>query len=212
MSPHRPAKSSRKPGPPVLGLTGGVGCGKTIIADELESLDAVIISGDKVGHDVVADEAQVQKALVDAFGSGIRTKQGISRKKLARRAFATPEGRQQLNAIVHPALIRELNRRVRREKARRKAPLIVVDAALLVEWNGKVPVDFLVAVWASGENRRRWLRKRGWSDEEITDRMRAQLPFAARRRVADRVIRNDGDLDTLRRKAHRLWQNLTNAS
>ncbi len=197
--------------PLVLGLTGGVGCGKTIIAEELQSLGAVIISGDEVGHDVVADDATVQNALVDAFGPGIQTRQGISRRKLARRAFASPHGWHTLNSIVHPALVQELNRRVRGEKQRSRTPLIVVDAALLVEWGDRVPLDYLVAVWASQENRRRWLRERGWSDDEITDRMRAQLPFVVRQRAADRVIRNDGDVDSLRRKARRLWQNLTNA-
>lgn len=197
--------------PLVVGLTGGVGCGKTVVADEFARRGAVIISGDKIGHDVVDQDRSLQKRLAREFGRDILRPRGIKRRLLARRAFADPEGRQRLNELVHPALLAELRKRIRTAQKRKDLPLIVVDAALLVEWKLKVPIDLLIAVWASRANRRRWLHNRGWSAMEIDNRMRAQLPFAARKRAADVVLRNDGNLSVLRHKAGRLWQKLLNA-
>jgi len=194
--------------PLVVGLTGGVGCGKTVIAAEFARRGAVIISGDQVGHEVVDRDARLQRQLARWFGAAILGKRGLHRRKLAQRAFATPENQKRLNDVVHPALIAELKRRVRAARRGPNVPLVVVDAALLVEWKRKVPVDVLVAVWASRANRRRWLRQRGWSAAEIGLRMRSQLPFSARRAVADVVIRNDRDVEALRRKVARLWQKL----
>jgi dephospho-CoA kinase len=197
--------------PLVVGLTGGVGCGKTVVAEEFARRGAVIISGDETGHDIVDHDRALQKQLAGEFGRDILQSRGIKRRLLARRAFADPEGRQRLNELVHPALIAELKTRIRTAQKRKSTPLIVVDAALIVEWKMKAPIDLLIAVWAARANRRRWLRRRGWSAAEIENRMRAQLPFAARQRAADVVLRNDGDLSALRRKAGRLWQKLTDA-
>ena len=194
--------------PLVVGLTGGVGCGKTVVAQEFARHGAFIIFGDRAGHEVVDLNAGLQKALARQFGNDILQAGKINRRKLAGRAFRSAEGRQRLNDLVHPALIKELTRRVRAARKRHIEPLIVVDAALLVEWEMKVPVDLLIAVWAPRAKRLRWLRKRGWTTAEIKDRMRSQLPFARRKVIADFVIRNDGDLATLRRKAARLWQRL----
>jgi dephospho-CoA kinase len=197
--------------PLVVGLTGGVGCGKTVIAREFARRGAVVISGDETGHDVVDQNPGLQKKLAEEFGRDILTKRGINRRKLARLAFATPEGRQHLNELVHPALVKELIKRIRAARRKRDVPMVVVDAALLVEWKMKAPIDLLIAIRASRRNRCRWLQRRGWMLAEIYDRMRAQLPFTARERVADNVLRNDGDLAALRRKAGRLWQKLLDA-
>jgi len=197
--------------PLVVGLTGGVGCGKTIIAEEFARRGAVIISGDETGHDVVDTNRLLQEKLAGVFGRDILTHSGVNRRLLAQRAFADADGRRLLNDLVHPVLIKELKKRIRTVSRQPNVPLIVVDAALIVEWNLKAPIELIIAVWASRRKRSRWLRRRGWSFAEIENRMRAQLPFAARRRVADYVLLNNGNLDDLRRKAARLWQKLTNA-
>jgi dephospho-CoA kinase len=197
--------------PLVVGLTGGVGCGKTVVAQEFAKRGAVVISGDEIGHDVVGRNPGLQRKLAAEFGRDILTRKKINRRRLARRAFATPEGWRRLNELVHPVLIRDLIKRVRAARQQPKTLMIVVDAALIVEWKMKDPIDLLVAVRASRADRRRWLRKRGWTPDEIEDRMKAQASFAARERVADVVLRNDGDVAALRRKAKRLWQKLLNA-
>jgi len=192
--------------PLVVGLTGGVGCGKTVVAKEFARRGAVVISGDEAGHYVVDTDKRLQKKLAQRFGEDILTKGGVNRRKLARRAFSSKEGKQQLNELVHPALVKELTRRVRAARRRRDIPMVVVDAALLVEWEMKVPVDILIAVWALRANRVRWLQKRGWTIDEIKGRMRAQLPFARKKALADYVLGNEGGLAALRQKAARLWQ------
>jgi len=192
----------------VIGLTGGVGCGKTAVAEVFASNGALIISGDETGHDVVDRDKSLKRKLARRFGEDILISGGIDRRKLASRAFADPGGTRQLNELVHPALVRELTRRVSAARGNSRLPAVVVDAALLVEWGMKVPVNILVAVWASRANRRRWMKKRGWNDRDITNRMRAQLPFVSLAAVADFILRNDGDMASLGRKAQRLWQKL----
>ena len=91
--------------PLVVGLTGGVGCGKTVIAREFARRGAVVISGDETGHDVVDQNPGLRKKLAEEFGRDILTKRGINRRKLARRAFANADNRRLLNELVHPALI-----------------------------------------------------------------------------------------------------------
>ncbi len=194
--------------PILVGLTGGVGSGKSVIAAEFEKRGATVISGDEIGHYVVDRNHSLQEALARVFGEDIFEDNKINRQMLARRAFASSEGRAQLNQLVHPVLIKELNRQIAVALKSSGVPLIVVDAALLVEWGKQVPVDIMVAVRASRARRFKWLRKRGWSKSEIRDRMKAQLPFSARAALADYVVRNDGDLAALQRKAVRLWQKL----
>ena len=194
--------------PIIVGLTGGVGSGKSVIAAEFASRGALVISGDEVGHDVVKKNKSLQRRLAQAFGADILANGTIDRRLLASRAFASRKANSRLNEMVHPVLIKELNRRISRALGQPEIQIIVVDAALLVEWGMQVPVDFLVAVQASRARRTKWLRKRGWSKQEILDRMSAQLPFSARAALADHVIRNDGGLEALRRKAGRVWQNL----
>ncbi len=208
----KPAKVKRKPKsvtqrrPLVVGLTGGVGCGKTVVAKEFARYGAAIISGDEAGHDVVDKDTRLQRKLARCFGDDILTKRGINRRKLARRAFSSEKSRRQLNELVHPVLVKELTRRVQVAGRRPDVRMVVVDAALLVEWKMAVPVDILIAVWASRANRVRWLQKRGWTIDEIRGRMRAQLAFVRKKALADYVLANDGGLAALRRKAGRLWQ------
>jgi len=182
--------SGKRNRPLVIGLTGGVGCGKTAVAEVFALNGALIISGDETGHDVVDRNKSLQRKLAQRFGEDILVADGINRRKLASRAFADPEGTRQLNELVHPALVRELTRRVSAARGKSRLPAVVVDAALLVEWEMKVPVDILVVVWASRAN------------------LQAQLPYASVAAAADFILRNDGDLGNLRRKAERLWQKL----
>jgi len=200
---------AKRPALPVIGITGAVGTGKSALAALFRRWGGTLISGDAVGKDVVIRSAGLRRQLAKAFGDDILGGHGIRRVLLARRAFATAESTERLNRIIHPFLLKELNQRIQQARTSPKHRAVVVDAALLAEWGpGKVYWDYLVGVWAPMALRRRRLRQRGWSDDEITRRARRQMAWTKRRAMVDWVVKNDGDLAQLERRARLCWQKI----
>jgi len=174
------------PKPLIVGLTGAVGAGKSTLAAELARLGAVVIDADEIGHDLLASPSRVTAALARAFGTGVLTASGAAdRAKLAAVAFRNAENAALLNKITHPPLLA----RVRAEIARQPdADIIVIDAALIVEWRKRLHVDVVVVVDAARDLRRRRVRlKYGRS---FNRRELSQLGVKAKLAGADIVISN----------------------
>ena len=190
----------------LIGVTGGIACGKTEVCKVFQKKGATILSGDQIGKEVVEKNKRVLKELVQAFGGNILNRDGtLNRRKLGEIAFATKEGRDSLNEIIHPYLLKELRRRI--ESLRKKdKEVAVVDGALIVEWGLEKELDFLIFVESKRKDKIKRLQKmKGYSQKEASDRIRSQLPEITKRRLADFVIRNDEGLAGLREKANRLW-------
>ena len=200
----------------IVGVTGGTGAGKSTVCALYESLGAVIVDADRVGHETLEDPA-VRSELVDAFGEAILDGEGgisggcISRRELGRRAFATEEGRATLNLIVWPPLGRLLQEKVAALEREDPERPVVIDAALIVEWGDpKSLCDVLVLVTADRETRKhRTMDRLGVGEEQAEARMAAQLPDDAKERVAHHVIRNDGSMADLVRRARNVWDAIT---
>jgi dephospho-CoA kinase len=193
----------------VIGIVGPIGAGKSAVAELFASWAGTdtVISGDAIGYHVIADSVTVRRRLARAFGRDILTGDTIDRPLLAARAFAGPEPTARLNAIVHPPLLRELRRQIRRERLRRDAEAVILDAALLLEWGGDaVAWDCLVGVWAPQSVRLARTRRRGWSDTEARRRARQQLPWTEKRRHCICVVKNDSSRPILRRRARFCWE------
>ncbi|MBD3298622.1 MAG: dephospho-CoA kinase [candidate division Zixibacteria bacterium] len=194
---------------PVIGVTGGVGSGKTLVAQHFVSWGAALVSGDEIGRCVLDHSSTVRRRLARAFGSDILNGDQVRRDILADRAFASNDSILALNSIVHPPLIRELNKQVARLCRSGAHPAVVIDAALLAEWGvGRIHWDALVAVWAPQRLRMKWMRKRGWSDREIRARIRRQMPWTERRKLADFIVKNDSSLSVLKRRARHCWEKI----
>ena len=194
---------------PVVGITGAVGTGKSQIAAMFEGWGGILISGDGVGKDVVDQSPRLRDELIRVFGDDIIRRGNIDRSLLAQRAFVSPTAADQLNRIVHPHLLKELNRRIQGARQRRQYAAVVVDAALLAEWGPKrVYWDCLIGVWAPLALRQRRLRRRGWTNSEIAARSRCQMSWIARRSMADYVVKNDGSLTLLKRRARLCWEKI----
>jgi len=192
---------------PVIGITGGVGSGKSLVTQHFRRWGAAVVSGDDIGRDVLNTSASVRRQLAKTFGSDILRGDRIVRSRLATRAFRDDDSILKLNAIVHPPLIRELNLQVARARRSRTHAAVVIDAALLAEWGiGKIEWDILIGVWAPRRLRVQWLRQRGWTDEDIRSRMRRQMPWTQRRKLVDCVVKNDDTLTMLERRARHCWQ------
>jgi dephospho-CoA kinase len=188
-----------------LGVTGQIGSGKSTAASILAELGGVVVSADEVGRDVVETNKTLLTRLARSFGTDILQPGGsLNRLKLAERAFADDVSCDTLNRLVHPHLLRELHRRMKRLAARHR--VVVVDAALLPNWGLCDTMDYVLVVHASAEMRFKRLVERGIDPDDARARQQAQLKFAAYRECADRIILNNSTVQRLRHKLQRLWR------
>ena len=191
-----------------VGLTGNAGSGKTTVAEWWREAGVPIVDADAIGHAVLAEEKGVREPLVRAFGKGILSPDGaIDRARLGEAAFSTSAGIATLNGVVHPPLLERLDAEIEAH-ARRGAPLVVVDAALIFEFRLDEALDVIVLVTAPAAVRAERLRRRGMSDERIAKLDAAQMPDDEKVAESDLVIVNDGSLDDLRASADRVLAEL----
>jgi dephospho-CoA kinase len=194
----------------VVGLTGGIGTGKSTVSAMLRQLGATVIDADEATRAVQSPGSEGLRQLVGEFGDGILTAGGqLDRARLAEIAFGDPEARQRLNAIVHP-LVRQWMAERQQEAVERGDPLVVMDIPLLFEARGAGAFETVVLVYAPEELAlRRLVELRGMDEAAARSRMAAQLPIEEKRRLATHVIENTGDLAELRGRVERVWRELS---
>ena len=192
----------------IIGLTGGIGSGKSVVGRMLAELGAHVIDTDKIGHRAYAPGSEGFTRIVDAFGRGVVGSDGaIDRKKLGAIVFADDARRATLNAIVHPLIFGEIMREIADCRHAGFTGSIVLEAPILVEAKGTGLVDQIWVVTAPPDAiRTRLTRDRAMSPAEIDARVAAQLDDAERRRHADVIIENNGDLDGLRKVVEAAWR------
>ncbi len=189
-----------------IGLTGGIGSGKSTVAKILAELGAPIIDADKVGHAVYEPGGPAYREIVDTFGEEILRGGIIDRKKLGAMVFADPSALRRLNSIVHPKMFERMREIAATMRARGEQKPIVIEAAVLIEAHWDALCDEIWVVSASRERvLERVARDRGLDPGQTNARIRAQLPEAERRSLATLVIENDGTIEELRAEVARLW-------
>jgi dephospho-CoA kinase len=190
-----------------VGLTGGIGAGKSEVSRLLVEHGAVLIDADRIAREVVAPGTPGLTAVVEAFGEEVLAGDGgLDRPKLGSIVFADPEKLAVLNAIVHP-LVGERSRAL--EKAAAEDAVVVHDVPLLTE-NGLAPLyDVVVVVEADPATQLdRLVRLRGMTEQDARARMAAQATREQRREIADVVVDNDVPLEELRRRVNEVWAEL----
>ncbi len=195
----------------IVGLTGGVATGKSVIADELERLGAVIIDADRVGHDVIAPGAEAYAEVVEEFGSGVVSSDGgaIDRKALGRIVFGDPERLLKLNSITHPRIIEKIKKEIEVLSSRVPKTIIVVNAALLIESGHYKEMDTVVVVTCTeAEQVRRSVERDGAEEAQALGRIAAQMPTEEKAAVADRIIDNSGTIEEAIESARTLYKEL----
>ncbi|MFF8385361.1 dephospho-CoA kinase [Streptomyces kanasensis] len=191
-----------------VGLTGGIGAGKSEVSRLLVSYGAVLVDADRIAREVVEPGTPGLAAVVEAFGSGILTPEGtLDRPRLGSIVFGDAERLAVLNGIVHPLVGA---RSAELQAAAAPDAVVVHDVPLLTE-NGLAPLyDVVVVVDASPATQLdRLVRLRGMSPDEARARMAAQATREQRRAVADYVIDNDGPFEALEPRVRELWEELT---
>lgn len=184
---------------PVIGLTGGIACGKSTVARLLVERGAACVDADQLARDVVAKGSDGLAAIVAAFGPEVLTETGeLDRKKLGAVVFADAEKRKLLEGITHPRIALEGMKRIA-ELGSGPAPYVLYEAALLVETGRHTTFPALVVVTVSPEvQRERLIGREGLTPEEAEARIASQMPLSAKEAVATFIVRNDGSLDALR--------------
>lgn len=192
----------------LVGLTGGIGAGKSTVARMLAERGAVIIDADAIVRSLQQPGEPVFDAIVERFGTGILLPDGtLDRAALAARVFAEPDELAALNAIVHPAVREQIARQL---EAAAHAEVVVMDIPLIAESTGRGGMTHVITVEAAEDVRlERLERERGMTETEARARMASQASREEREAVADIVVENDGDLTELRDAVDDAWATMT---
>ena len=193
-----------------IGLTGGIGSGKSTVSQLLGELGAFVIDADKVGHEIYLPGKEAWKQVTAAFGQDILAPdQTIDRKKLGAIVFGSDDARKKLNSIVHPLMFKDIDLRIKEKRADGFTKPIVVEAAILIEANWLPLAD---EVWLIVTNKNavieRVASQRGLSARDTEARIASQLSDAERRKYATLVIENDGSLEDLKIKVQQAWNRI----
>lgn len=172
-----------------VGLTGGIGSGKSTVARVFGVLGIPVFKADEESKRLLREEEGVKSAVVAAFGAGIYPGGELDRAALASIVFNDPEALAKLNSIAHPAVRKQLGRWVDEQRS----PYVLIEAALMVDTGWYRSMDHLVVVSAPEVERvKRVIARDGFSEEQVLARLRNQVGEEERLAVADAVVQNDG--------------------
>lgn len=193
----------------IVGLTGGIATGKSTVASMLRELGAEIVDADELAREVVKPQQEAWKEIVEAFGAGIlRKDKTIDREKLGQLVFADTTARKRLESITHPRIRALADERIQGLTAE-GADAIVYDAPLLFENQIHLWIRPVILVAADPQTQKQRLRERDrLSEREIQQRLEAQMPMEKKRKLADLVIENNGDLEELKRQVQSVWEKI----
>ena len=202
-----------------VGLTGGIASGKSVVGEMFVALGVHLIQADTIAHELMQPGEAVYREVVQHFGEGILNPDGtVNRARLAEAAFSTSDATktsriQELNQIVHPAVIRRQDEWMAAVGQRDPWAIAMVEAALILEAGAAKRFDRLVVVTCRPEQRiQRWAARVGVNEEtarrEVGRRMAAQLPDEEKIKAADYVIDNSGSLDETRKQVSRIYPEL----
>ncbi len=192
-----------------VGLTGGIGCGKSTVASMMRELGCLILEADPVAHQLIEPDCPAYDEIVRDFGGQILTADGhIDRSKLAAVVFGDPARLARLNQIVHPRVLEALDRQLEELASAHPHGVAVVEAALLVEAHYHDCLQHLIVVWCEPEQQLARLLERGMAREDAERRIAAQLAMDQKRRMADDEIDCSGTLEHTRHQVEAVVEKL----
>ena len=189
----------------VIGLTGGIGCGKSLAAQYFAELGALVIDADQLARAAIERGSDGFDEVITLFGDSILMDGNIDRRALGELIFKDPAAKKQLESIIHPFVRREFEEAVASLKGDQ---VLVYEIPLLVETGAHERFDVVITVESEMENRVARLRGRGMHISEIEGRIAAQATREQRIEVADFLIENDGSEDELLRQVENIWDSL----
>lgn len=200
------ARNPQTPGKKlVVGLIGGIGSGKSTVAEELRQRGARIISGDAMGHEGL-ERPDIRRQIVERWGDNVLDENGkVNRRKVAEIVFKDSAERRALEGMVFPWIEKRVTEEILAAQSAADCKLVVLDAAILLEAGWSHVCDRIVYVHADRDTRlERVAAQRGWTAEEVAQREQAQLSLSEKASRADDVIENSGALEQTARQVERL--------
>jgi dephospho-CoA kinase len=194
---------------PILGIIGGIGSGKSLVAGELAKHGGFLIVGDRLGHEALK-EPGIQRKVIVRFGAEIVDEQGaIDRRKLGARVFADRVELRALESLVFPYIERRIREQIAQARQREEVAFIVLDAAVMLEAGWGRECDKLIFVEAPRAVRlERLARKHGWSEKEVSAREEMQMDLSAKLAQADFVVDNGKDEAAVANQVREVLQRL----
>ena len=208
----------------IIGITGGIGSGKSTVVSFFKKWGAQVINVDKLGWSVLEEK---QQEIKKAFGRQIFNGVKVNRRELGRIVFADPTKKRMLDSIIHPSLIKELKKQVASYKLLKPgrcddviastlsqlrgeslSTLVVVDCALIYEWRIESWFDKIILVTSDYKNKLQRLISSGYTQKEAKDRIQVQLPDWEK--TADWIIENNSDFKILEQNAKKIWNSIVN--
>ena len=187
----------------VVGLTGGIGSGKSLAAQFFSQLGAIVIDADLLARSVIERGSEGFDEVLLRFGDTVLKNGDIDRVALGQIIFENPQAKKDLEAIIHPRIRTEFEEAV---ASLNPGQILVYEIPLLVETNAAERFDFIITVESQAELRKERLRARGMFHSDIEKRMASQATEAQRREIADCVITNDASEDELLRQVENVWE------
>ncbi|MDA9935592.1 dephospho-CoA kinase [Candidatus Marinimicrobia bacterium] len=193
-----------------IGLTGGIGSGKSEVSNFLQSWGAYIFDADKESKNIINNNLEAQKEIIKEFGSDvIDPNQTINRQKLARIAFQDEFHQQTLNAIIHPYVFKKINNSFEKIKIENNHNCFVVDAALIYESGADTHMDYVIVVSSLISHRtERVMSINNITREDFLKRVSLQWPEEDKVNMADYIIQNNSDLESLEKEAKKVFDTL----
>ncbi len=194
----------------IVGLTGGIASGKSLVTRVLRDLGAHIIDADKIVHDLLAPGQDTCREVVGHFGKEVQLPDGsIDRRKLGDIIFNHPEERAWLNQCIHPRVFEAYNHQVRHLSERQPDAIVIMDAALLIETGYHKHMDRLIVVYADQKAQMKRLMERDrFTLEQAMARISSQMPLDEKRKYADFVIENTGTREATEQQTREIFAKL----
>ena len=207
---HRAAPERKKDGYSmiIVGLTGGIASGKSLVAKVLKDLGAHVIDADKIVHELLEPGQPAWEEVLACFGGAIRLPDGaIDRRKLGEIVFSDPEKRAWLNRCLHPKVFEVFTTHVKHLCARQPDAIVVFDAALLIETNYHKKMDKVIVVYAEEEHQLKRLMERDrFTHDQAAARIQSQMPLGEKRLHADYVIENTRNREDTERRTREVFE------
>ena len=193
-----------------IGLTGGIGSGKSEVSNFLQSWGAYIFDADKESKNIINNNLEAQKEIIKEFGSDvIDPNQTINRQKLAKIAFQDEFHQQTLNAIIHPYVFKKINNSFEKIKIENNHNCFVVDAALIYESGADTHMDYVIVVSSLISHRtERVMSRNNITREDFLKRVSLQWSEEDKGNMADYIIQNNSDLESLEKEAKKVFDTL----
>jgi len=192
----------------VIGLTGGLGTGKTTVAKMFSNLGAKVLNADKIAHQQITPKGACFKRVVQTFGKDILTGGRIDRSKIAARVFNNKSKLRALEGIIHPAVRKVIRSKIQQYKKQR-GRTVVIDVPLLFESKLNKTVDLTIVVKSTKfKQMMRATKQLGMTKADAERRIKAQMPLQQKIRLADITIDNNGTLTNTKEQVKRIWEKL----